>query len=69
MTVITKTIETHLDNLRDAAHGGLARDLGTFILRSISLIYSAPGTFKSSEDLEQYLVTLTDLIDTKVYSR
>lgn len=68
MATITKEVEKRLDSLTDAAHSGqLGSELSTFVLRTVSAVYAAPGNFSSEGDMFRHLKTLTYLIDLHVY--
>lgn len=69
MTTINWDIQEKIEHLRDAAFGGLPSTLATFILRTTSMVYAAPNTFASTQELSDYLDALTDLINVKVNSR
>lgn len=68
MTTITKPVDDKLQSLRDAAHSGqLGAAVSQFLLRTVDVVYAAPGNFKSAMEMATYLDTLTYLVNLHVY--
>jgi hypothetical protein len=72
MAQLTKEMERQLESLLDAAAGGLPAYLKDFIGMSVSCLRTRVVAFPAlhtRSELQAYIDTLIDLIDTKVNSR
>lgn len=72
MAHLTSKMQDELDALLSAANGGLPADLKAYIEMSVDLLRHFTASYSDAytrKELQGYIDTLSDLIDTKVHSR